>query len=34
MFKDHLDVVTYCKENQIEFIDFKLLDLADRKSVV
>lgn len=30
MFKDHLDVAAYCKENQIEFIDFKLLDLAGR----
>lgn len=30
MFKNHHEVLKFCKENEIEFIDFKLLDLAGR----
>jgi len=30
MFKNHLEVLDYCKQNEIEFVDFKLLDLAGR----
>lgn len=30
MFKNHLEVLEYCKQNDIEFVDFKLLDLAGR----
>ena len=30
MFRDHHDVLKFCKENEIQFIDFKMLDLAGR----
>ena len=30
MFKNHQEVQDFCKNNEIEFIDFKLLDLAGR----
>lgn len=30
MFRDHLEVLEFCKRNDIEFIDFKMLDLAGR----
>ena len=30
MFNNHLEVLDYCKQNGIEFVDFKLLDLAGR----
>ncbi|MCK5762827.1 MAG: glutamine synthetase, partial [Clostridiales bacterium] len=30
MFEKNIEVIEYCKKNDIKFIDFKLIDITDR----